>query len=125
MWKIIIRLLKIPETPPKAQEVSLALWDLRSIEPKTWPLLLSPFSLLSLSLLLTSLLSSLILLLTQQFTEDAAPVSYPFCKILILAFSSLPQIQLSAPLPPSASSPLKTSSSPHNKQDPSLTSTKI
>lgn len=101
MWKIIIRLLKIPETPPKHKKLGLALWDLE--KPRQNPRLgLCFFSLLSSQSFSSSLLFSSSLDTAPHSTihRRCSPSQLPFCKILILAFSSLPQIQLPL-LPPS------------------------
>ena len=59
MWELIIRLLKIPETPPKHRKLAWPCGTWQAMEPRTWALLLSPFSLLSLSLSPSPLPSSL------------------------------------------------------------------
>lgn len=111
---------------PKGQEVSLALWDLKSHRTQDWAS--ASFSLLSSQSFSPSLLPFLSSLDTAPHSTTrgrCSPSQLPFYKILILAFSSLPEIQLPLLPPPLLPHPPENIRFPHNKQDPSLTSTRI
>ena len=125
MWKLIIT--EDTQDTSKAQEViSLASLDLRSHRTQDWAS--ASFSLLSSQSFSPSSLPFLCSLDTAPHSTTrgrCSPSQLPFYKILILAFSSLPEIQLPLLPPPLLPHPPENIRFPHKKQDPSLTSTRI